>query len=40
MAEYGMVKSNKDIWYTTMHEEGHGPEGVMGDTQKEQTMAI
>ena len=35
MAEYGMVKSNKDIWYAIMHKEGHGPEGVIGDTQNE-----
>ena len=35
-----MVKSNKDIWYDIMHTEGHGPEGVIGDTKNEQTMAI
>ena len=34
------MKSNKDIWYANMHREGHGPEGVIGDTQNEQIMAI
>ena len=40
LTEYGMVKSTKDIWYAIMHGEGHGPEGVIVDTQNEQTMSI
>ena len=38
MAEYGMIKRNKDIWYDMISKEGHGQEGVIGYTQNEQTM--
>ena len=40
MAEQGMIKRNKNILYDMIRREGHGPEGVIGDTQNEQTMII